>query len=70
METSLGDGFLTPMQLAERWKGQVSLATLATWRSRDNGPPYVKIGGRVLYRLCDVAGWEEKNTRAKPAVKA
>lgn len=66
METSLANPeFLTPAQLVERWKGQVSPATLATWRSRDNGPPFVKIGGRVLYRLADIAAWEAKNTRAK-----
>lgn len=57
--------FLTPPQLLERWKGQVSAATLATWRSRGNGPPYVKVGGKVLYRVTDVESWEAKNTRAK-----
>ena len=57
--------FLTPSQLLDRWKGQVSAATIATWRSRGNGPPYVKVGGKVLYRVSDVEGWETKNTRAK-----
>jgi hypothetical protein len=57
--------FLTVTQLAERWKLQVTIATLATWRSRGNGPPYVKIGGKVLYRLADVEGYEKKNTRSK-----
>jgi phosphatidylserine decarboxylase len=55
--------FLTVDQLAERWLGQVTKATLATWRSRGNGPAFVKVGGRVLYRLADVLSYEVKNTR-------
>lgn len=46
-----------------RWQGQVASATLATWRSRGTGPRFVKIGGRVLYRLADVIAWEAKNSR-------
>lgn len=61
-ETSSGD-FLTPDQLVARWMGQVASATLATWRSRGNGPRFVKVGGRVLYRTADVIAWEAKNTR-------
>lgn len=59
--------FLTPAQLIERWQGQVAAATLASWRSRNHGPPYVKVGGRVLYKAADVAAWEEKNRRCRPA---
>ena len=62
MPTS-SDEFLTPSQLVTRWKGQVASATLATWRSRGNGPKFVKIGGRVLYRRSDVEAYEAKNTR-------
>lgn len=57
------DEFLTPDALVSRWMGQVASATLATWRSRGNGPKFVKIGGRVLYRLADILAWESKNTR-------
>lgn len=60
--TSSAD-FLTVDQLAHRWLGQVSKATLATWRSRGNGPKFLKVGGRVLYRLADITAWESKNTR-------
>ena len=63
-ETSSGD-FLTPAALILRWEGQVTRATLATWRSRETGPPFVKIGGRVLYRSADVADYEAKNTRCR-----
>jgi hypothetical protein len=55
--------FLTVDQLVARWHSQVASATLATWRSRGNGPRFVKIGGRVLYRTADVIAWETKNTR-------
>ncbi len=61
-ETSSGD-FLTVDQLVDRWKAQVTSATLATWRSRGNGPRFVKVGGRVLYRQSDVMAWEARNTR-------
>lgn len=57
--------FLTPAQLLVRWKHSVTLATLATWRSRNTGPAYVKVGGKVLYRLADVEAYEQKNTRSK-----
>jgi predicted heme/steroid binding protein len=43
----------------------VTLATLATWRSRNTGPAYVKVGGKVLYRVSDVEAYEAKNTRSK-----
>jgi hypothetical protein len=57
--------FLTPAQLLDRWKKSVTLATLATWRSRNTGPAYVKVGGKVLYRVSDVEAYEKKNTRSK-----
>lgn len=37
---------ITPTELVSRWRGAITLVTLATWRSRKQGPPYVKIGGR------------------------
>ena len=63
-ETSSAE-FLTDACLVNRWKGQVTKATLATWRSRNNGPAFVKIGGRVLYRREDIESYEAKNTRCK-----
>jgi len=53
------DMFLTPAQLAARWGGAVSVRTLANWRSVGKGPRYVKIGGRVRYRLSDVEAYEK-----------
>ena len=54
------DQHLTPRELAERWKHTVSMATLANWRSAGQGPQYLKIGGRVLYRRADVEAYEAK----------
>lgn len=43
--------------LAERW--YCSIARLQRWRSRKMGPPYVKIGGRILYRISDIEAYEQ-----------
>ena len=42
--------------LAERWL--VSPRTLEQWRWQGRGPRYLKIGGRVIYRLEDVEAFE------------
>lgn len=59
--------FLTPEDLRERWQGEVKLTTLATWRSKGLGPAFVKIGGRVLYKLEAVLAYENRNTRNRIA---
>jgi excisionase family DNA binding protein len=38
--------------------------TLEKWRVRGEGPPFVKLGGRVRYRRSDVLAWIEENTKA------
>lgn len=48
---------LTPNDLAERWG--VSIGTLANHRYQGMGVPYLRIGGRVLYRLRDVEAFED-----------
>jgi phosphatidylserine decarboxylase len=55
---------LTPAELTSRWRDQITLATLSTWRSRKQGPLYIKIGGRVLYPLTAVEEYERKRTMA------
>jgi Helix-turn-helix domain len=47
---------LDQAQLAERW--HVSPRTLEQWRWRGTGPRYLKLGGRVLYRLADIEAFE------------
>lgn len=46
---------MKPEELAEEW--QVSVKTLANWRSSRLGPPYVKIAGAIRYSRRDVAEW-------------
>ena len=43
-------------ELAERW--HLSEGTLERWRSDGHGPTYLKLHGRVLYRLADIEAFE------------
>lgn len=43
-------------QLADRW--DVSEATLERWRTAGVGPVYLKLQGRVLYRVEDIEAFE------------
>jgi hypothetical protein len=47
---------LNQVYLARRWS--VSPRTLERWRWLGQGPSYLKVGGRVLYRLEDVEAFE------------
>lgn len=47
---------LNQLQLSRRW--HVSIRTLEAWRWRNEGPAYLKIRGRVIYRLEDVEAFE------------
>lgn len=38
---------------------------LANWRYRGNGPRFVKVGSRVLYRRSDVTAWLDENTKTR-----
>lgn len=42
--------------LAKRW--DVSEATLERWRTEGLGPRFLKLQGRVLYRLVDIEAYE------------
>ena len=35
----------------------LSPRTLANLRSRRTGPPYLRVGGRIRYRITELAGW-------------
>ncbi|HFD87474.1 MAG TPA: DNA-binding protein [Gammaproteobacteria bacterium] len=52
---------LTQRELAERWR--ISEATLERWRGEGLGPQYLKLHGRVLYRLVDVEAYEAECLR-------
>ncbi len=52
--------WLTSDAFAE-WLG-LRPQTIRKWRVRGEGPPYVRLGCRVLYRRSDVEPWLEKRT--------
>jgi hypothetical protein len=52
---------LNHIDLARRWR--VSERTLERWRWLREGPQYLKIGGRVVYRLDDVEAFEASRSR-------
>ncbi len=52
---------LSQVQLARRW--QLSPRTLERWRCHGNGPAFLKLGGRVVYRLDDVEAFERAQLR-------
>lgn len=48
--------------LATRWL--ISPRTLEQWRWQGRGPRFLKIGGRVVYRLRDIEAFEAENLHA------
>jgi len=47
--------------LAARW--DISPRTLERWRWAGEGPLFIKLGGRVVYRLEDVEAFETEQIR-------
>jgi predicted site-specific integrase-resolvase len=56
---------LNQIDLANRWN--VSHRTLERWRWTGEGPQYIKLGGRVVYRLEDVEAFEADQIRRSTA---
>ena len=56
---------LNQIDLADRWN--ISERTLERWRWTGEGPTYLKIGGRVIYRLEDIEAYETENLRVNTA---
>jgi len=52
---------MTQTELAKRW--QISEATLDRWRTEAGGPVFLKFGGQVRYRLCDIEAFESEVLR-------
>lgn len=55
-------------QLADRWA--ISEASLERWRSEGIGPVFLKIQGRVLYRLEDIEEYEAQCLRKSTSERA
>jgi len=52
---------LTQNDVAARW--HISPRTLERWRWEGIGPPHLKIGGRILYRIVDTDAYEQNALR-------
>ena len=53
------------VQLARRWS--LSPRTLERWRWLKQGPQYLRIGGRVVYRAEDIEAFEAAQARRTSA---
>lgn len=47
---------LSQLELARRWA--ISPRTLERWRWSGDGPRYLKLNGRIAYRIVDVEAFE------------
>ena len=52
----------TQRDLARRWS--MSERTLESWRWKGSGPAYLRLGGRIVYRLVDVEAFELEQLRS------
>jgi len=52
---------LTQIDVARRWR--MSDRTLEAWRWKKIGPPHLRIGAKVVYRLEDVLDYEAAHLR-------
>lgn len=53
---------LSQSDLATRWR--MSMRTLERWRWLGEGPRFIKLGGRVVYRLADIEAFEAEKLRS------
>jgi predicted DNA-binding transcriptional regulator AlpA len=54
--------FLNQHELSQRWG--ISPRTLERWRWLGEGPRFLKLGGRVVYRLEDIEAFEAEKLRS------
>lgn len=52
----LGISHLLQVELAERWR--ISPRTLDRWRKLAKGPDWLRLNGRIRYRMEDVLAFE------------
>lgn len=48
--------YLTSKEVADRWR--FSDQTLANWRYAGKGPPFIRVGARVLYPIDGIEAFE------------
>jgi predicted DNA-binding transcriptional regulator AlpA len=59
------DDHLDENRLAQRWS--MSPRTLQRWRQDGRGPLFLKLGGRVVYRVSDIEAWESSRVHGVPS---
>lgn len=57
---------LSQKELARRWG--LSHRTLERWRYTGQGPDFLKLGGRVLYRRTDIEAFEQSQLQRAIAI--
>ena len=60
-QLSMTTKHLNQRELAERWN--ISQRTLERWRWVGEGPRFLKLGGRVVYRVEDIERHEAEQLR-------
>ena len=53
---------LNQVELSRRWR--ISPRTLERWRWIGQGPQFLTVGGRVIYRLSDIEAYEAEQLRS------
>lgn len=53
--------FLTTKEVADRYRGAISIGTLKNWRSLRIGPSFVKLGKSILYPIEQLDRWDQEN---------
>jgi len=61
-DTKMKATCINQLELAVRWG--ISHRTLERWRWTGEGPKFLKVGGRVVYRLSDVEEYEQSIVRS------
>ena len=54
--------YLTPREVSERYGRSISVGTLANWRTMGVSPPYIKLGGKIVYEEEALIEWERRRT--------
>ena len=54
--------FLTPTELAKRWRVHVN--SVERWRREGKPPDYITINGKILYNLADIEALESAKRKS------
>jgi predicted site-specific integrase-resolvase len=66
-ENQMAVRHMNQIELAARWN--ISHRTLERWRWTGEGPKFLKMGGRVVYRLEDIEAFEVERSRDSTTVQ-